>query len=133
MKNLLSILLVSIILIGCSEESDTLQPSTNLDSNLFGVWTCNEFISCCDFTWSLTFLENGSFTTYFTNTDTNIQEDLESGTWIVQNQSLFLDWTDPTITDNGNIPYIIQGSTLTLDVTNSDVWEEEGMSIFSRQ
>tara|TARA_A100001388_G_scaffold213934_1_gene164389 strand:+ start:1208 stop:1435 length:228 start_codon:yes stop_codon:yes gene_type:complete len=64
---------------------------------------------------------------------TNTQGEFQEGTWIVQNQCLFLNWDDPTDIDNGNIPNMIQGNTLTLDVNDSHYWEEVRMSIFSRQ
>ena len=37
------------------------------------------------------------------NCKTNTQDEFQEGTWIVQNQCLFLHWDDPTDIDNGNI------------------------------
>ena len=106
MKKVLYIFLtLSIISVGCSDDDDTVQPTTNLDSNLFGIWVSNEGPTT---PWTYTFLSDGTYTDVYGSPP----QDTYSGTWLEQNQSLYLSKWGP-----GNIPYNIQGDSLILDVS----------------
>ena len=103
MKKVIYIFLtLSIISVGCSDDDDSVQPTTNLDSNLFGIWSSNEGPSI---PWNYHFLSDGSYLRIEGNYNVG-------GTWLTQNQSLYL-----SLVDEGNIPYDIQGDSLTLDMS----------------
>ena len=110
MKKLLLILLtLSVISVGCSDDDETVQPTTNLDSNLFGIWSSNE--GPADI-WTYHFLSDGTYLQIEDNVGSGGLNYNINGTWLTQNQSLYLsEW------DEGNIPYAIQGDSLTLDVS----------------
>ena len=111
-KTLYIFLTLSILTIGCNQkDDDSVQPVTNLDSNLFGIWTCSDW----DFpgsgkTWTYHFLSDGTYNEICTSPSGNCNS-TNFGTWLTQNQSLYQTSED----EGGNIPYIIQGDSLTLD------------------
>ena len=107
MKKILYIFLtLSIISIGCSDD-DTVQPTTNLDSNLLGIWLSLEGPGD---TWTYHFLSDGTYLEIYTYSDSNPSN--TNGTWLTQNGSLYLsEWNE------GNIPYDINGDSLVIDVS----------------
>ena len=112
MKKLLLILLtLSVISVGCSDDEEIIQPTTNLDSNLFGVWI---WTNLDIHTETYTFFSDETWTFDFLNSTFDFQY---SGTWLVQNQMLYLSHLTPS-NDEETIPYSIQGDSLIFE-TNS--------------
>ena len=109
MKKILYIFLtLSILSTGCSDDDDTIQPITNLDSNLLGIWLPIEGPSD---TWTYNFLSDGTYIeeTIYIGENPSIS----NGSWLTENQSLYM--TENGESPDGNIPYNIQGDSLTLD------------------
>ena len=112
MKKILYIFLtLSIISVGCSDDN-TVQPTSNLDANLFGVWV---YTNINVHTETYTFLSNESWTfDYISST----HEDTYSGTWLTQNQMLYLSYLVLN-NDEETIPYSIQGDSLILEMDSN--------------
>ena len=91
MKKLLSILLISVLLIGCSKE-DEIQ-DTVLDSDLFGNWSSTYY--------DMTLSSNGLFV-YHSNSWSN------SGQWWVEGKHLVLSGDSWGMTDK----YSVSSSSL---------------------
>jgi len=113
MKNILSVLItLSILTVGCSDDEEMVQPTTNLDSNLFGIWI---YTNINVHTETYTFLSNESWTfDYISST----HEDTYSGTWLTQNQMLYLSYLVLN-NDEETIPYSIQGDSLILEMDSN--------------
>ena len=103
MKKILYIFLtLSIISTGCSKEEDNIQPTqtqistTNLDSDLYGVWDRGSY--------ALTLSSNGQFVLY-----SNYSNDGSSGNWWVEGNNLLLQYnTGGGLGDN----YSVNGNEL---------------------
>ena len=114
MKKLLCLLLlsISVVSVGCSDDDKTVQPTTNLDSNLFGVWI---YTNLNIHTETYTFLSDETWTFDYVS---STHSDIYSGTWLIQNQMLYLSYLVPN-NDEETIPYSIQGDSLILDINSS--------------
>lgn len=106
MKNILSILLVSVLLFGCSKE-DEIQ-DTVLDSDLFGNWSYNTGYHWSDYTYVMTLSSNGNFVYQEERNDLSGLNS-NSGQWWVEGNHLVLSGDSWGLTDN----YSISGNYLT--------------------
>jgi len=111
MKNILSILLVSVLLIGCSKE-DEIQ-DTVLDSDLFGNWSDTYGSYCYDMTLS----SNGKFVYQSERCSDGNFFTSNSGQWWVEGDHLVLSGDSWGLTDY----YSVNGSSLDFD---GQTWEK---------
>ena len=103
MKNILSILLVSVLLFGCSKEDDETTPIqntiSNLDSDLYGHWRSSNY--------NMVLSSNGQFVYWIDNSGLSDN----GGEWWVEGNTLVL------FGNNYNIGgyYSVNGSNLSWD------------------
>ena len=105
MKNILSILLISVLLFGCSKE-DEIQ-DTILDSDLYGNWYDNDYNN---YNYDMTLSSNGQFVyqrEYYNGSGFTSN----SGQWWVEGNHLVLSGDSWGLTDY----YSVNGSSLDFD------------------
>ena len=105
MKNILSILLISVLLFSCSKE-DEIQ-DTILDSDLFGNWSDTYGNYCYDMTLS----SNGQFVYQSEYCSNGNDFTSNSGQWWVEGNHLVLSGDSWGLTDD----YSVSGSSLDFD------------------
>ena len=110
MKNILSILLVSVLLFGCSKE-DEIQPTT-LDTDLYGNWS--DYSNNYDY--DMTLSSNGMFV-YQTRYYTSSVWTSNSGTWWTEGDHLVLSGDSWGMTED----YSVSGNSLDYD---GQTWEK---------
>ena len=101
MKNILSILLVSVLLFGCSKE-DEIQPST-LDSDLYGNWSDYESSTYYEMTLS----PNGLFVYQTRSSNTSVWNG-NSGIWWTEGDHLVLSGDNWAVSES----YSLSGNSL---------------------
>ena len=110
MKNILSILLVSVLLFGCSKE-DEIQPTT-LDTELHGNWS--DYSN--NYYYDMTLSSNGMFVYQIRHSNTGVWSS-NSGTWWTEGDHLVLSGDSWSMTED----YSVSGNSLDYD---GQIWEK---------
>ena len=108
MKNVLPLLLVSIILFSCSKEEE-IQP-TILNTDLYGNWESVDGSNC----YKMTLSSNGQFVYQSENCNTGGDSISNSGQWWIQENHLVLSGYSWGLTDN----FSVSNNTLEFDDKN---------------
>ena len=109
MKNILSVLLVSVSLFGCDEEE--IQP-TMLKTDLYGNWE-SVYIDYC---YSMTLSSNGQFVYQFDDCS-NGDDFSNSGLWWTEESHLVLSGNSWGLTDD----FSVSGNSLEF---NGQIWDK---------
>ena len=108
MKNILSLLLVSVVLFGCSKEEE-IQP-TILNTDLYGNWESTDNGSC----YIMTLSSNGQFVYQSEFCNTGEYFNSNSGHWWIEEAHLVLSGYSWGLSDD----FTVSGNSLEFDDQN---------------